>query len=157
MFLNVNLSNYGHDPGTVNVYGSQVGYAQAPFAERATVHGGRQAMPLAFDNSGTASCSEAQRTFDVSQDWTAHGVKTLSLFFYGPAANTVGRLYAKIDGKKAIYAGTKEDLKKAAWVPWSIDLSSLGADLKNGKSLIVGVEGAGAVGTLFLDDIQLRP
>jgi hypothetical protein len=42
-------------------------------------------------------------------------------------------------------------------VQWSIDLASLGADLKSVKSLIVGVEGAGAVGTLFLDDIQLRP
>ncbi len=114
-------------------------------------------MPLAFDNSGTASYSETQRTFDAPQDWTAHGVKTLSLYFYGPAANTVGQLYAKIDGKKATYAGAKEDLKKAAWVQWTIDLASLGTDLKNIKSLIVGVEGAGAAGTLFLDDIQLRP
>ncbi len=145
------------DGWDVDANGSQVGYAQAPFAERATVHGGRQAMPLAFDNSGTASYSEAQRTFDAPQDWTAHSVKILSLFFYGPATNTVGQLYARIDGKKVTYTGAKEDLKQAAWVQWSIDLSSLGADLKTVKSLIVGVEGAGAAGTLFLDDIQLRP
>jgi hypothetical protein len=137
--------------------GSQVGYAQAPFAERTTIHGGRQAMPLAFNSSGMASYSEAERTFDTPQDWTAHGVKTLSLYFYGPADNTVGQLYAKIDGKKVAYAGVKEDLQKAAWVQWSIDLASLGTDLKNIKSLSIGVEGAGAVGTLFLDDIQLLP
>ena len=145
------------DGWDVDANGSQVGYAQAPFAERTTVHGGRQAMPLAFDNSGTASYSETQRIFAAPQDWIAHGVKTLSLYFYGPAANTVGQLYVKIDGKKATYAGAKEDLKKAAWVQWSIDLSSFGTNLKSVKSLIVGVEGAGAAGTLFLDDIQLRP
>jgi hypothetical protein len=42
-------------------------------------------------------------------------------------------------------------------VQWSIDLSSFGANLKGVKTLTVGVEGAGALGTLFIDDIQLRP
>ena len=145
------------DGWDVAANGSQVGYPQEPFAERTTIHGGRQAMPLAYDNSTGAVYSEAQRTFDAPQDWTAHGVKTLSLYFYGPAANTVGQLYAKIDGKKVIYAGAKEDLKKAAWVQWSIDLSSFGANLKGVKSLTIGVEGTGALGRLFIDDIQVRP
>ncbi|MCU0914726.1 MAG: discoidin domain-containing protein [Planctomycetes bacterium] len=145
------------DGWDVAANGSQVGYAQAPFAERAIVHGGRQAMPLAFDNSGTATYSEAQRTFAAPQDWTPHGVKTIALYFYGPAANTVGTVYAKIDGKKVAYAGAADDLKKAAWVQWRIDLSAFGTNLKSIKSLAIGVEGAGALGTLFLDDIQLRP
>ncbi len=139
--------------------GSTVGYntaQQGTFGERQIVHGGRQSMPLAYDNS-TLGFSEAEYTLSKPQDWTAHGVKTLSLYFYGPTANTVGQLYVKVNEKKALYAGAKEDLKKAQWVQWSIDLSSLGATLKSVTSLVIGVEGTGATGLLFIDDIQLRP
>jgi len=144
------------DGWDVPANGSQVGYAQAPFAERSIVHDGRQSMPLTFDNS-TAAYSEAERAFDAPQDWTTHGVQALSLYFYGPTGNTVGQLYVKIDGRKAAYPGPADDLKKGEWVPWRVDLPSLGADLKSVKTLIIGIEGAGAAGTLFIDDIQLLP
>ena len=62
--------------------GSQVGYDQAPFAEKTIVHGGTQSMPLKYDNTAK-SFSEAVRTFDPAQNWTASGVKSLSLFFQG--------------------------------------------------------------------------
>ncbi len=144
------------DGWEVPANGSQVGYAQAPFAERSTIHGGRQSMPLAFDNA-TAAYSEAERTFDAPQDWTAHGVKTLSLYFYGPAGNTVGQLYLRVNGTKTAYAGPADDLKKAEWVQWTVDLPSLGANLTSVRTLTVGIEGAGASGTLFIDDVQLLP
>jgi hypothetical protein len=141
---------------TDGLSGSVVGHNQAPFAERTTVHGGKQAMPLAFDNT-TAAHSEARRTFDAPQDWTAHAVKTLSLYFYGPADNQGGQLYLKINGTKVAYAGPADDLKKGQWVQWSVDLAALGADLKKVASVALGVDGAGAVGLLYLDDLQLRP
>jgi len=144
------------DGWEVPANGSQVGYAQAPFAERSTIHGGRQSMPLAFDNT-SATYSEAERTFDAAQDWTAHGVKTLALHFYGPAENTVGQLYLKINGTKVAYAGPADDLKKAEWAQWSVDLPSLGINLKSVRTLTVGIEGTGATGTLFIDDVQLLP
>jgi hypothetical protein len=134
--------------------GSQVGYGQAPFAERNTVHSGRQSMPMAFDNTA-AAYSEAERAFGVPQDWTAHGVKTLSLFFYGDGENTAGQLYLKIDGTKVNYAGPADDLKRTEWVQWNVDLSSLGVNLTNIRTLSIGVEGAGAAGTLFIDDIRM--
>jgi hypothetical protein len=139
--------------------GSTVGYAtakQGTFGERQIIHGGRQSMPLTYDNS-TAAYSEAQRTFEAPQDWTAHGAKTLSLYFYGPAENKGGQLYLKVNGTKVAYAGAADDLKKGQWVPWSVDLASLGVNLKNVPSLIVGVDGAGASGMVYIDDIQLRP
>jgi len=136
--------------------GSQVGYAQAPFAERTTVHGGKQAMPLTYDNS-TAAYSQAQRTLDAAQDWTAHGAKVLSLYFYGPATNKGGQLYLKVNGKKVAYAGAADDLKKAQWVQWTVDLTPLGVDLTKVTSVVVGVEGAAASGILYLDDLQLLP
>jgi hypothetical protein len=38
-----------------------------------------------------------------------------------------------------------------------MDLSTVGADLSNVTSLIIGIEGAGATGTLYVDDIALHP
>ncbi|MGE5296887.1 MAG: LamG-like jellyroll fold domain-containing protein, partial [Solirubrobacterales bacterium] len=65
--------------------GSQVGYDESPFAERTIVHGGKQSMPLRYDNSTSPFYSQAERTFDSPQDWTAHGANTLALHFRGVA------------------------------------------------------------------------
>jgi hypothetical protein len=73
--------------GWTNGTGSVVGHLQAPFAERTIVYSGRQSMPLEYNNVKTPFYSEAERTFDTAQDWTAHGADTLSLYFRGnPAA-----------------------------------------------------------------------
>jgi len=133
-----------------------VGYDQAPFAEKAIVHGGAQSMPLKYDNTAK-SFSEAVRTFGVAQDWTASGVKSLSLYFRGAAANTGGQLYVKINSTKVSYSGSTGDLAKAAWTAWNIDLSTVGAGLSKVTSLTIGIEGAGSKGIVYLDDIRLYP
>ena len=71
-----------------NNTGSIVGYGTPPFAEQtaAFVHGGMQSMPLDYDNTKAPpwfNYSEADRTFNTSQDWTGYGVKALSLWFRG--------------------------------------------------------------------------
>jgi len=66
--------------------GAVVGYAEPPFCEQTIVHGGKQSMPLFYNNSGTANYSEAQRTFSPGQDWTREGVETLSIWFKGNRA-----------------------------------------------------------------------
>ncbi|PKL47973.1 MAG: hypothetical protein CVV39_05030 [Planctomycetes bacterium HGW-Planctomycetes-1] len=48
-----------------------------------TVHGGRQAMALEYDNLASPYDSNATRTFGSSQDWTADGVKSLELWVRG--------------------------------------------------------------------------
>jgi hypothetical protein len=63
--------------------GSQVGYDVSPFAEKLVVHGGKQSMPLMYDNSASPFISEAERTFDTPQNWTVHGADTLSLYVSG--------------------------------------------------------------------------
>jgi hypothetical protein len=73
------------------------------FGERTIVHGGRQSMPIFYDNAGKTT-AEAQRTLDA-QDWTARGIKSLSLYFHGAADNT-GQLYVKINNTKVVYDGT---------------------------------------------------
>jgi hypothetical protein len=72
--------------------GSTVGHPLPDFlqgehyVETATVHGGKQAMPYYYDNTGTATDSQAQRTFIPAQDWTRDGVEILSLWFRGHPA-----------------------------------------------------------------------
>ena len=69
--------------GWTNNTGSVVGYLQAPFAERWIVNGGRQSMPFEYNNVGSPYYSEAERTWDTTQDWTVSGVDTLMLYFRG--------------------------------------------------------------------------
>jgi hypothetical protein len=134
--------------------GSQVGYDVSPFAEQGIVHGGSQSMPLLYDNSGGASYSEATRTFDTPQDWTKHGYMTLALAFFGSADNT-GQMYLKINNTKVPYSGKADNLKKTQWQAWNVDLAATGANLANVTKLAIGVEGAGAAGTLYFDDVRL--
>jgi regulation of enolase protein 1 (concanavalin A-like superfamily) len=69
--------------GWTNGTGSVVGYLQAPFAEKVILHGGKQAMPLEYNNVKTPYYSETQRTFDTTQDWTVSGADTLALWYRG--------------------------------------------------------------------------
>jgi hypothetical protein len=146
------------DGWEVAANGSVVGYPQAPFAETTVFFGGEQSMPMAYENVGTATYSEAERTFDTPQDWTQYGFKTLSLYFFGDADNSdASRLYVKINNTKVYYGGAAADLKLRVWMPWTIDLAATGANLQNVTQLAIGVEGAGATGILFIDDIRLFP
>jgi hypothetical protein len=63
--------------------GALVGYDVPPFAEQSIVHTGKQAMPLFYDNSGAARYSEAELTLSTAQDWTKHGITTLSVALSG--------------------------------------------------------------------------
>ena len=124
--------------------------------ETTIVSGGDQSLPIHFDNSG-APRSEATHTFDSAMDWTKHGVQSLSLYFQGASENSGGQLYVKINNTKIPYDGDAGDLSGATWLLWNIDLSNAGGDLSNVSSLTVGIEGAGAVGVVYIDDIRLNP
>ena len=139
---------------TTGVSGSQVGYDQAPFAEKSIIRGGSQSMPLLYDNS-KYSFSEAQITFDSAQNWTARGIKTLAIHFAGVAGNT-GQLYLKINSTKVAYNGAAADLARAVWQAWNVDLSTVG-NVSSVRTLTIGIEGAGAKGKLYIDDIRLYP
>ncbi len=70
---------------TNGLSGSQVGYNAAPFAELTIIHGGKQSMPMEYNNVKAPFYSEAQRTFDTAQSWTTNGADTLSLWLRGYA------------------------------------------------------------------------
>jgi hypothetical protein len=63
--------------------GSTVGNLDPPFAEQTIVHGGKQSMPMDYNNINSPYFSEAYREFSPLQDWTVHGVTDLSLWVRG--------------------------------------------------------------------------
>ncbi|MHC4173315.1 MAG: discoidin domain-containing protein [Planctomycetota bacterium] len=134
--------------------GSVVGYAEPPFAEQGIVHSGMQSMPLSYNNTGGATYSEAERTFAVAQNWTEARAATLVLYFQGAEGNT-GQLYVKVNNSKVVYDGDAADIAKPQWTQWNIDLASVGVSLQNITKLSIGIDGSGASGTLYVDDIRL--
>ncbi len=80
------------DGFTGGTNGSTVGYLTASngtFGETRIVHGGKQSMPLAYDNTKAPNFSEAERTFSPAQDWTGNGAEDLVLYFRGSAPGFV--------------------------------------------------------------------
>ena len=134
--------------------GSLVGYENPPFCERTIVHSGKQSMPLSYSNTGGAAYSEAELPLSPPQNWTQAGAATFVLYFHGVEGNN-GQLYVKVDGSKVVYGGDAGDIAKAEWAQWNIDLASLGVNLQNITKLAVGIDGNGASGTLYFDDIRL--
>lgn len=79
------LDNF--DPQAAVQYGAIVGNDSAvkgTYGETTIIHGGKQSLPLTYNNSGPKyTVSEATRTWTSAQDWTAYGANTLALWFCG--------------------------------------------------------------------------
>ncbi len=76
-----------------NGTGSAVGNENtASFTEEAIVHAGKQSMPISYNNNkqGALKYSEAIMTLSSRRDWTARGVKELSLWFRGHPGSVGG-------------------------------------------------------------------
>jgi len=148
--------------------GSIVGYENPPFCEKTTVHGGNQSMPFFYDNSSTASYSEAGRTWDTPQDWTANGIKELSLMVRGQETNKPDVLYVGIQdaaGKKAVlyHPGGANTVLVTSWTEWVVklqDLAAQGVNLARVKTLYLGVGDQNnptprGIGLVYIDDIRV--
>jgi len=78
----------------VDENGALVGYdnpdfdADEHFLETEIVNGGEQSLPYFYNNTGTATYSQATLAFSEPQDWTREGVNELSLWFKGNTAYT---------------------------------------------------------------------
>jgi hypothetical protein len=114
-------------------------------------------MPLTYDNDQAPRFSEAERTFQVPQDWSKYGITTLVIWFRGDPNNTAAPLYAKINGTKVLFNSGVPSTAFGLWKQWNIDLAPLGVNLKSVKTLTVGVGdgAAGGTGTIFIDDVLL--
>ena len=141
--------------------GSTIGYILGNPQETQTVHGGKQSVPIMYDNS-VASFSEVAVNPDalaIGRDWNKGGAKTLVLWFHGDSANAVTeQMYMKINGSKVLYNGDASDISRPRWKQWNIDLAAFGTNLSNVTQLSIGFERTGASGssgTVLIDDIRL--
>jgi hypothetical protein len=149
--------------GYTNSTGSVVGYAQAPFAERAIIHGGTQSMPLDYNNINAPFYSEAERDFDSAQDWTVGGAGALVLYIRGRVDNPPAPLYVAIeDASKhlgiAVYPNTAITAT-GKWTPWKIPLSGFaGVNPAKVKKMYIGLGDRtnpvkGGAGRIYIDDV----
>ncbi len=142
--------------------GSLVGYEFPPFTERIIVHGGKQSMPLYYDNSTTHS--EAELTLDYPTDWTEGGVTTLTIWFYGDPDNAAEQLYVALNGTAIVNHDNPDAAQIATWSDWNIDLQAFadqGVDLTSVNTIALGLGDKnnpqpGGSGTMFFDDIALH-
>ena len=146
------------DGYTSSKNGSQVGYRTAPFADKATLHAGNQAMPFFYTNTKSEPISEATRTFATAQNWSLGGATTLTLFFRPDVNNVGGQLYVKVNGVKFVFKGSLESKTAAPlWKQWNIslvDVVDLAGGINDVKSMSIGVDGI-SKGLLLIDDIRL--
>jgi hypothetical protein len=76
--------------GPGNGTGSKAGYRDPDYAEVTIIHGGKQSMPVDYNNAKLPYYSEVDRTFDTTQDWSAYGVKALTLWLKGYPSPPLG-------------------------------------------------------------------
>jgi len=147
----------------IDTNGSIVGYDVPPFTERTIVHSGAQAMPLAYDNSGTARYSEATLTLSSQRDWTEEGVITLTLWFRGDSANTAAPMYVALNGSATVSHDNPDAALTDTWTQWNIlltDFSNQGVVLTNVNSITIGLGNRNSPqpsgsGMMYFDDIRL--
>ncbi len=123
----------------------QVGYMESPFAEQTIIHGGKQSMPLAYDNTSIDLSPRPRgpsRRLRTGPPAASRACRCTSRA--RPA--TAAQLYVKINNTKVAYNGDAADIAKAVWLPWNIDLSKVGGNLSKVTTLTIGVEGSGAQG-----------
>ena len=149
--------------------GAQVGYLMPPYAEQTIVHGGRQSLPLAYNNIDGVTNSQAELTLTAARDWTEEGVEELALWFRGDPANAAEPLYVAVSNAAGAPAVAAYDDPSAAamntWTQWRVPLQTfadLGINLADVDTIAIGLgtgsgmAAAGGSGQVYIDDIGLH-
>jgi len=150
-------------PHPGNGTGSMVGdETTGSYTEETIVHGGRQAMPLFYDNS-ILRYSEVEMTLSPPPDWTKHNLDELSLWFQGEPNNAAESLYVALNGSAVVTHDNPDASLVEEWTEWNIKLQTFadqGVNLANISSIAIGLGNrnnpqAGGSGTIYIDDIRL--
>ncbi len=150
---------------TTGLSGSVVGNATAPFAEQTIVHGGKQSMPIDYNNVKAPFYSEAEREFAPAENWTADGVDTLVLDIQGRPNNNATGLYVVLtdsSNKSAVVAYPEPaPIRLARWTEWKIPLADFtGVNAAKIKKIAIGLgsrtaTAASGTGRIYVDDIRV--
>jgi hypothetical protein len=140
---------------------------EGPYAEQKVVHGGRQSMPLTYDNAGESGFSEAERTWQTPQNWAVEGAEALTLYLRGRPTNGQGPVYVAIeDGLGCSLVVNHADphaVLADQWRKWDIplaDLQAAGLNLAVVQRMSIGVGSHGSpkpgvAGKIYIDDVRL--
>jgi len=124
-------------------------------------------MPVDYNNVDIPWYSQAERTWQTPQDWTANGADTLRVFFRGAATNGLGDLYLAIEDSAGLAATVinpdPHAVQAIEWWQWSIPLADLAAEGVNVtavRKMSIGVGDPAnpqpdGSGTIYLDDIHV--
>jgi hypothetical protein len=138
----------------------------------ATDSQGNNSMRFEFQNQYEPYVTEATRTFNSPQDWTAQAVEALSLSFIGERENMEHLMYLKLEDAAGNIARAEHPYTHAGqsdlWQEWTVALgqfSNGGVDLGSVKKIAIGV-GNGTTSSgqegedrdhIYIDQIQLCP
>ena len=169
----IGYGGFGVDPyfagnGTGAIVGDE---NTASYTEETIIHGGRQSMPLAYDNNkqGYSNYSEAELTLDYPRDWTEQGVDKLVIWFRGILNNDAERLYVSLSNRTGdpvvVYHDDPAATQIGTWTEWIIPLQAFadqGIDLTDVDRIAIGVGTQGNMttpggsGKMFIDDVRLN-
>jgi hypothetical protein len=153
--------------GTGSAVGDETTYS---YTEETIVHGGRQSMPLYYDNNkqGYSKYSEVELTLSELRDWTENSVKNLTLWFIGDPGNAAEALYVTVSNSTGTAVVVIHDDPDAAltntWTEWVIPLQTLadqGIVLTDVDKIAIGLGTKGNMtipgssGKMCFDDIRL--
>jgi len=136
--------------------------------DSSTASRGIKSMRMDIMNRVAPYMRQFTRTLNPAQDWTANGVKALSLSFRGKSDNFEQPLFVKLYDS-AGHFGTASlpayAIQAGSWNPWTIDLSTIasqGVNLATIAKIGIGVgsgtnsgQSAGDVDTVYVDDLRL--
>jgi hypothetical protein len=133
--------------------------------------GGNNSIRFELQNQFEPFFTEATRTFDSPQDWTAHGVEALSLSFVGEKENNEHQMYLILEDAAGQSLKVEHPFTHAcqsdSWRLWTFALgqfSDAGVDLSSVKKCTIGFGDGTSSGQLgddrdivFIDEINLCP
>jgi len=156
--------------GTGSIVGHDIWDQGSPYetiVETGIVHGGRQSMPLYYNNTDEPYYSQTSRTWPAPQDWTLNGMDTFELYFRGDPDNAPGQLYLSIEDNTSqvthLIHPNPDAVLATEWQQWSIPLADLiadGVDVTAIRKLNIGVGDPdnpqpGGIGIIYVDDIRV--
>ena len=153
------------DPNTVP--GQPMDPNSANSLDAGTAGHGTKSMKMDVMNREAPYFRQYTRTLNPAQDWTANGIKALSLSFRGKSDNAEQPIFVKLidaEGHVGMAALPAYASQTTSWSPWTIDLSTIGSQGVNLAAVAkigVGVGGSTSSGqgeddidTVWVDDLR---
>jgi hypothetical protein len=142
------------------------------YLDTGTVNQGAKSMRFEYQNQYDPFLTETTRTFAAAQDWTANGVKALSLYFRGKDTNVEQPMYIRLEDS-TVKASTVMHpytyaVQSEPWRQWDVALEAFntgsGVNLASIKKITIGIGNgtpSGQTGdvrdVVYIDDIKLCP